>query len=509
MSKKYYSLVWASVLMICFVATVAADVRIKVSKRKTMPGMPAPFRHPQTGETRDPSRLPDSTVLVKNARMRTDVRTEVPSMTNGFKKIVMTTIKQCDLGRQVMFTNDKKHYSVMPFGGASGAPSAAPKNSTDKRGGVVKASITFTDTGERQQMFGLTARRVKSVMVLTPGPDASCTKAAFRRESDGWYVDLPGHSCPLEFAQPEHIGDGQSCSDVFELQTTGKPETGFAVKETMTLTMDGQPPITITSEATELAQTELDDVLFDVPEGYEENRTSAQNGGDTQTRGLGLTQNVPPVTDASAVAQVASETPHAAGPTPVLGPKQPGVVRFGVARPEVQTPDSKSDPSAGDEMASAARAGLMAALKKESWIEVVALTSRQPEQEANEKGCDYILYSKVTQKRGGGGLFGNTMAMSALGMATSMLIPGVGGMVAGAITNIAMSQTMGKAAKPKDEFSLEYRAITPDNMTLIQGAGQKAKVSKPGEDVLTPQLEKAAATIAAEAKKKLSSKIEG
>ncbi|HVG39156.1 MAG TPA: hypothetical protein VM870_07710, partial [Pyrinomonadaceae bacterium] len=109
MRKNNYTLIWASVLVICLTGAAHADVRIKMSQRKFMPGMPGPINTP--AGVKDPSQMPDTTVYIKGRRLRREVRAEKYTMT-GPKKVVFTSLQQCDLGRQVNFTSDKKKYQV-------------------------------------------------------------------------------------------------------------------------------------------------------------------------------------------------------------------------------------------------------------------------------------------------------------------------------------------------------------------------------------------------------------
>ncbi len=63
-----------------------------------------------------------------------------------------------------MKINDRtKRYLTTPFyeTGDNTLPSVQPSTKTEKEtGGTVNCIYTLTDTGERQQMFGLTARRL-------------------------------------------------------------------------------------------------------------------------------------------------------------------------------------------------------------------------------------------------------------------------------------------------------------------------------------------------------------
>ena len=161
-----------AILIGLFALTVTAaaqnDLRIKQKSRINMPGMSemlGPMKNPQTGETMDPTKLPDTNILIKGPRMMTEMRREM-NTPMGVKKIILTTIRQCDLKREITFTNKSKKYNVsrLKAGGDSTQPmpQKAPSSGT-KRGGTVTFTATYTDTGERQQMLGRTARHVKSV----------------------------------------------------------------------------------------------------------------------------------------------------------------------------------------------------------------------------------------------------------------------------------------------------------------------------------------------------------
>lgn len=81
------------------------------------------------------------------------------------------------------------------------------------------------------------------------------------------------------------------------------------------------------------------------------------------------------------------------------------------------------------------------------------------------------------------------------------MVPGVGGMIASTVAGQVMGQTMGKAAKAKDEFTLDYKVTDLSNAVLSQ-ALTKAKTKEDGEDVLTPQINQASTTVLGEINKK-------
>ena len=135
-------------------ATARADVKIKT-------------RSTSAGQTTE------SVTYIKGKRQRTEYGPSV-------------TIMQCDLRRSLQLVVPAKTYTVTPFGGDAAAGGAAasttqtaarpagaagtPTGAT--RGGVVTSTYTSTDTGERKQMFGYVARRIKTSIVTESSPDA-------------------------------------------------------------------------------------------------------------------------------------------------------------------------------------------------------------------------------------------------------------------------------------------------------------------------------------------------
>lgn len=170
--------------------------------------------------------------------------------------------------------------------------------------------------------------------------------------------------------------------------------------------------------------------------------------------------------------------------------KKPGTMRIGIVSPLAEM--GKDFSFADTPMA--VRNTLEVALTEEN-IETVFLESALPEKEAKLKKCDYIFFSKVTRKKGGGG-FGGMMGLGMLAGAAGM-IPGAGiaGAIAGSAASTAISvASMSGGFKSKDEVAFEYRLAAADGTMLIPATATKQKAKKDGEDVLTPQIAQAAKT---------------
>ncbi|HEY0459543.1 MAG TPA: hypothetical protein VGC97_10430 [Pyrinomonadaceae bacterium] len=482
-------------LALCVSAGFAqTDLQITKKVSRTMPGMvqiPTEQMTPAMAKHLKEMNEVTTMVYIKGSWMRTDTTAKTPKMTGGFESHTFSTVVQCDRQRLTTFDTKSKKYSQYSM--REGQTASGGK--TAKKGGSITVSGSVTDAGERAKLFGFDVRRLKQTYLFTPAANA-CQKQKMQIEIDGWYADIPEFSCPIRMALPENTG-GSDCLDDFDYQIKGAV-TGIALKEIKKITIDGQI-VTMDEEATEVKRTTLADSFFEPPAGYKSAApqfNSSENPAKiTETNS---TRTIAPATTLSDSAPL--PLPTAGIDKQPLAEKKAGVVRIGIAKPKVTTPESKKDPNAGAEIADAAAKSLVESLTAAN-VEAVRLETDSPENECREKGCDYIFYANITQKRGGGGMFGKMPAMSAATMAGAM-IPG-GGMVASTAGSAVMGQTMGKAAKAKDEFTFEYKVAGLDAGAILAQAVTKAKAEKDGEDVLTPQIKQSSmATLGEIAKSK-------
>ena len=190
------------------------------------PPPPPPGVRMTTAYTQGPQ-ISRNTTYLQGARQRVE-----------FPGIV--TLDQCDLKRSVMINTAAKRYRVQPYPEAS-APvaaaepvdpqaaqmaqmaqmmSGAPKPPT--RGGVVSLTTSHNDTLERQTMFGLEARRIKT-LVIKQSSNTACDKVPLKVEIDAWYVDLPAQAgCTRPAAPaPAASADPNACVDRFETRVAG------------------------------------------------------------------------------------------------------------------------------------------------------------------------------------------------------------------------------------------------------------------------------------------------
>jgi len=151
-------------------------------------------------------------------------------------------------------------------------------------------------------------------------------------------------------------------------------------------------------------------------------------------------------------------------------------------------------------------------------VELIQLAARIPVQvdaEAQQSACEYVLYTSVVQKKGGGG-FGKLLAAAApIASVASMMVPGVGGMtgnygaimagqaVASAASAAAAQNAQQEAMeaingaseqniKKGDEVTLEYQLTKTGVTEPFATHSSSAKAKAKGEDLLSPLIEQTA-----------------
>jgi hypothetical protein len=173
-----------------------------------------------------------------------------------------------------------------------------------------------------------------------------------------------------------------------------------------------------------------------------------------------------------------------------------GVVRIGLLQPKVDFgAQSASMPNAAEMMRGALKQYLVGPT-----VEVVPLEALNPIQasaEAAAKGCQYVLYTSISQKKGGGG-FG--LLHGAAAMSNMVPVIGMSGrtgaVVAAAATQSALqgAQQLATAVKAKSEVSLEYNLSNSKGENVI-GNTEKVKAQSDGQDVITPLIEHATTAV--------------
>ena len=213
----------------------------------------------------------------------------------------------------------------------------------------------------------------------------------------------------------------------------------------------------------------------------------------------------------------ASGTPVTAPQVP--GPKAAGRLRIGVAPSQAQL--GQRNNAQGD-YGTPIRNSIVLLMNGPA-VEIVPLDSHlalQVQAEAQQKQCDYVLFSSVTVKHGSSsGGFGKFMKMAAPVTAVvpmAGMVGGAGGALAGQAAGIAamaaaqsaQQQAINQLAsfngqiKSKDDVTVAYRLIGTGQDKPRLESSLNAKATSDGEDVLTPLILKAADTILTEVTKK-------
>jgi hypothetical protein len=331
-----------------------------------------------------------NTTYVKGPRKRTE---SSGMMGMG---VDVADIEQCDLKRSVKISDKKKKYVIEPFstGDTSTAPSPAPKSQApSKRGGTVTYISNVTDTGERKQMFGMTARRLKTSMKMESSPDA-CAQSNMTMESDGWYIDLPAFSCPAEirYTAPPQVQPG-GCQDRIVTRNTGGGKLGFPLMETRTMNAGGQA-MTYMTETLEFTTTPLLESLFDIPTGYTAAKDTSELYGAPDFSAMMQAAQA----DSEASKPAMGTVPSASAQPAPAGAKRSGVIRIGVLAPT----------NRGEGVSVAGLQSFMAEKLTSGNTEGFVIAS---EADARAADCDYILatdLSKLKQSTASkiGGMFG-------------------------------------------------------------------------------------------------------
>jgi hypothetical protein len=483
MSKRCMNYFLSIIALFTLAATASADIKVKT--RTTVGGQSF-----------------EGTTYIKKSRQRDEQSVGGMSMTN---------ITQCDLQRMIQLNDRARTYLITPFGGATSTtdvktPSGAQPDKTVKtrRGGIITSTYKVTDTGERKKVFGLVARHLKVSMTTESSPDA-CSASNMKMEMDGWYIDLDyGLDCDrtrLSYGGPQN---SPACVDEYRTKTIGVAKLGYPIDVTTIIYGDNGAEISRSkTEVLELSSAPVDAALFEIPAGYTEAKnqqefyaSAAMSSMASSSGERSSDSNVNAVTNSNSAAEpTATGIP---GMTPATAPKKAGAVRIGLVLPAAKMSEGIPASTAAE----AVRNTFAGFLNGPS-IEVVALNARMPDQafaEARQSQCDYVLFSGLTQKKGGG-MFGK-IAGGIAGVAGSAVPYGGSAGEAAARTAIYTTATIATSVKAKDEVSLDYKLHSAENAgsPVIQNT-TKVKARSDGEDVITPQVEGAAGAIIAAVKK--------
>lgn len=355
----------------------------------------------------------ESASFIKGARQRQEMNMM------GFSTVNIT---QCDMKRIVTLNEKNKTYMITPLGGGDEQESAAepeqatpqPKSSKPQPkaeqakspGGVITITTNITDTGETKQMFGYKARHVKMQMSSDASPGSQCG-ANMNMQVDGWYIDFPDQqfSCgsnprTMAMARPSGGGgDGAQCNDKIRFKSTGNANLGrlgYPVYTEMTMANPQGQAMTVKQETLELSKASLDQALFEIPPGYREVKSYKDlMGGFTGMMGAAISG----ARTAASNAQANYSGPVGEASSGVAA-KQAGKLRVGVIRVGNSAGAAVPDTRFRDQLV-----GELQSLNFDTLaLALPANASKDQVQSAiKEYGCDYILYTDVSQAKDSSG----------------------------------------------------------------------------------------------------------
>ena len=509
----------------------------------------------------DGNAMSTSETFIKGARTR-DVN---QGMGGG-----MITVRQCDLKRTVTLNDQSQTYMVandaqdLAAARAAAMVTGSPAPEA-KTGGQIEIKTVITDTGERKQMFGLPARHLKLKVTEQSSPEA-CSKVNQSFEVDGWYADLgTGIAGCTSIAPPVH--QNQGCQDTVVEHHSGSAKPGYPLVQNVAMHNADGSTTTVSISVTEVSKKPLDAALFDVPGNYKQvnsytelmgmpqvpqvpqmaqqqagqppmgNQAAANPMGQQMAQQMAQQQMMgqqgmnPQAMAQQMMAQqmmakggmgnqgmgnmgmMGGNQPASApvAAPQALGPKAPGKIRIGIAPPDAQLGQGNN---AGADYSTPIR-NAMVLLMSGPAIEIAALDSHiamQLQAEAQQKQCDYILFSSIAVKHQKGG-FGNfakfgsvaasmtPMGGMAHGMGGAMAAQAAASVAAQAAQQQAMNQAMSQLAgfngqiKSKDDVTVQYSLMQTGQPSAVLQNALQGKAKSDGEDVLTPLLQQTANTV--------------
>jgi hypothetical protein len=472
------------------------------------------------------------------------------------------TIRQCDLKRTVHINEQAQTYFIAADAQDEAAAKVAAMFGSapaPQAGGYITESTTISDTGERKTINGYSARHLMMKVSVQPSKNA-CSQQAQEFEVDGWYADLSKEISSCQQYLPP-VRQNEGCNDRVIHKVTGSGKPGYPLTQIVTVHTDDGSTMQIGVQASDITKQDLAKELFDVPAGYHEVKSLAelstvppvqalQPAANASTQqmatspmptsptknavkasGLGamlfnpgaqmakaqnaaMLQTVTPTQMGGGNGSMMGQGMQSAGGAPVaapqqLGPKAPGKIRVGVAPPDAQLGQGNSS---GADYSTPIR-NVEVVLMSGPAVEIAALDSHVPLQlqaEAQQKQCDYILYSGVIVKHSSGGNLGKFMkigstaanftpaGMMAHGVGSAMAAQAAAQAAGAAASQMAQQQAISQLAgfngqiKSKDDVTVQYQLIaTGQNAPVVQNTLQ-GKAKSDGEDVLTPLLQQTA-----------------
>lgn len=236
----------------------------------------------------------EQSIWVKGQRERSESKI----LSEGFDMSAImppiAEIMQCDLRQTVKINDANKRYFIEPFVITDDKPlppePATKSTVTVKKGGTVIWAYTITDTGERRQMFGFTARRLIVRQLVESGKDACDGEQRREIVEEGWFAYIIPESARCDRPPPRPGEEADYCIDKFIRKGTYQ-YPGLLLDGTRRFSDLRSGEVTKqTIKTLEVSKANLEMALFEIPVGY----TEANSMRSLTSRGV--TDNVAKMT---------------------------------------------------------------------------------------------------------------------------------------------------------------------------------------------------------------------
>ncbi len=214
------------------------------------------------------------TVYAKGVRTRQEQRMLMEGMPPQAAEMMaksqpnFITLQQCDLKQDVTLSEPKKSYFIDYYDWSGRSPEVQKRRPNQKVTikGTMTISSVVTDSGKRQEMFGLTAKWLKSVRTFESSEDSCDGKRSFRFEEEGWYVNLTLESKTCDMPKPPPSQGG--CRPKLIMKSMQNP--GFLLEGVSTMYQNEKLIGTNKLKTTALSTATLDQSLFEIPKDWTE-----------------------------------------------------------------------------------------------------------------------------------------------------------------------------------------------------------------------------------------------
>lgn len=217
----------------------------------------------------------EQTRMIKGSRERRETKVTLSGDAAQMADMMpnVATITQCDARRTLQVNDKRKLYTSDPFGDETPAttPAARSASVTTRKGGTVTFTYSAVDTGERKQMFGMTARHLKVSQSMVSSADSCSGAQTSKMELDGWYADFSADfSCPIDLPDtPPSRPSRPDCRDRIVMKRSGTTRLGFLLDGTMKMFDEkGNVASSMRTETLEISRSPLNGGLFDVGSDY-------------------------------------------------------------------------------------------------------------------------------------------------------------------------------------------------------------------------------------------------